>query len=170
MHISSNSNVSMLRFIKNFLGEVITPVYTAVVVRVITIVTLLSTVRCPGLLHRTRLARGAAVVQDGLGDLLDVLVDGDLAVAVAVVLDLDGGGRQPLGGVGQVDGADVESLLGPPAQVDLLIGWGESAGEGWQGPGVPASVSPVQSGGASPPASSGGEGASSPGGGQSGGH
>ena len=91
-------------------------------------------------------------------------------VVVVVVLDLDSGGGQSLGGVGQVDGADVESLLGPPAKVDLFVGGGESAGDGWQGPGVPASVSPVQCGGSSPPASSGGQGGCSPGRGQSGGH
>ena len=99
----------MLRFIKNFLGEVVTPVYTAIIVRVITGVTLLASVRYPGLLHWAGLPRGAAVVQDGLGDLLDVLSEGGLVVVD--VLDLDSGGCQPLGWVGQVDGADVESLL-----------------------------------------------------------
>ena len=106
----------MLRFIKNFLGEVVTPVYTAIIVRVITGVTLLASVRYPGLLHWAGLPRGAAVVQDGLGDLLDVLRDllavlRDLLAVVVVVPDLDSRGGQPLGGVGQVDGADVEPLL-----------------------------------------------------------
>ena len=81
----------MSRFIENFLGEVITPVYPAVIVRVVTVVALLAPVRDPGLLHRAGLAGGAAVVQDGLGDLLDILGDGDLAVVVVVVLDLHSG-------------------------------------------------------------------------------
>ena len=157
--------------------EVITSINSAVIIRIITVITVII-VANPGLLHCPRLASAgcAAEVYNGLRDLLDVLRD--LLVLPRLVMHNNGRRGQPLGRGGQVGGANVQPLLRSPAQIEsagrqVVLG----TGRGWQGGGLApeplagheARLS-VQGGGCarlralSPPASRGGHGGRPPGG------
>ena len=91
------------------MSEVITSINSAVIIRIITVITVITA--HPGLLHCPRLASAgcAAEVNNGLRDLLDVLRD--LLVLPRLVMHNNGRRGQPLGRGGQVGGANVQPLL-----------------------------------------------------------
>ncbi len=110
------------------MSKVITPIYSAVIIRIITVITVII-VAHPGLLHCPGCA---AEVYNGLRDLLDVLRD--LLVLTRLVMHNNGRRGQPLCGGGQVSGSNVQPLLRPPAQIESAVRRVvPCTGRGWQG-------------------------------------